>query len=338
MHRIIGGEFAIYSKLLSKNEKSIELQYSSGRSVLYSILMHIKGIHKKILLPAYLCDSITRTVIDAGWEHDFYQIDEFLHPCVDNNFCSKIEKFDAILLINYFGLVDLKKDIAKIRKEKVDIFIIEDDVQAFYTVNESLADCSFTSLRKWFPCPDGAMLHTGGSIQIEPCIKMENEWSQYKLAGNLLKEQADYLDDSIMLSLLNQGEDILENGYLSSCSKASKQILANLNLEQIAHQRKRNAKRLHCELKKLGIRHLYSDNGVPLFIPIFVENRDELRSVFFAEQIFTPKHWPHINDNLCGDSWLYDQELSLICDQRYGMGDMEKQIKVLKDFIYSKGQ
>ena len=90
MHRIIGGEFAINSRLLSKNEKSIELQYSSGRSVLYSILMHIKGENKKILLPAYLCDSITRTVIEAGWKYELYQIDKFLYPIIDEFLCSII--------------------------------------------------------------------------------------------------------------------------------------------------------------------------------------------------------------------------------------------------------
>ena len=247
--------------------------------------------------------------------------------------CSVIEEFDAILLINYFGMVDLKEYIAKIRKANSDIFIIEDDVQAFYAMNESLADCLFTSLRKWFPCPDGAIIHANDSTNIEPCIKLENKWSQYKLAGNLLKEQSDYIDDSIMLSLLDKGEELLDDGYLSPCSEVSRHIFANLDLDKIANQRKRNAHILHCELEKLGIRHLYSDNGVPLFIPIFVENRDELRSEFFAEQIFTPKHWPRISGELNGTNSLYDTELSLICDQRYGAEDMLKQISVLKNFL-----
>lgn len=333
MHRIIGGEFAIDSRLLSKNEKSIELQYSSGRSALYSILMHIKGKRRKILLPSYLCDSITRTVIDAGWEYVFYTIDEFLHPLMNEHLCSKIKEYDAILLINYFGIIDLKVDISKIRRNSVDICIIEDDVQAFYVMNDSLADYSFTSLRKWFPCPDGAMMHANGLEKIEPCIKMENEWSQYKLAGNLLKEQSCYIDDSIMLSLLDKGEALLEDGYLSTCSEASRHIFANLDLDRIAHQRKKNAYILHCELDKLGIRHMYSDGEVPLFIPIFVENRDELRRTFFAEQIFVPKHWPRISDELNGMNPLYDTELSLICDQRYGAEDMLKQIGVIKNFF-----
>lgn len=333
MHRIIGGEFAIDSRLLSKNEKSKELLYSSGRSALYSILMHIKEKNGKILLPSYLCDSITRTVIDAGWMYEFYQVDEFLHPTIDDSFSALLKKYDAVLLINYFGVVDLKEEISKIRKENTDIYIIEDDVQAFYTMNNSLADCSFTSLRKWFPCPDGAILHSNDSTKIEPCIKLENKWSQYKLAGNLLKEQSDYIDDSIMLSLLDKGEELLEDGYLSPCSEASRRIFANLDLDCISQQRKRNAYILHCELEKLGIRHLYSDNKVPLFIPIFVKNRDELRRAFFSEQIFAPKHWPRINDKLNGTNPLYDTELSLICDQRYDEEDMLEQIGVIKNFL-----
>lgn len=333
MHRIIGGEFAIDCNLLSKNENNIEFQYSSGRSVLYSILLHINRIQKKILVPAYLCDSITRTVIDAGWNYDFYQIDESLHLRIDEDLCSTMEEFDAILLIDYFGVVDLKEDIAEIRKVNANIFIIEDDVQAFYAINESFADFSFTSFRKWFPCPDGAMLCVNNSTKVEACIKKENKWSQYKLAGNLLKEQSDYIDDSIMLSLLDKGEKLLDVGYLSPCSEASRHIFANLDLDAIAKRRKQNAYILHCELEKMSIKHMYADDEIPLFVPVFVDNRDELRSALFAEQIFTPKHWPRMSNELNGMNSLYNTELSLICDQRYDTEDMLKQISVIKNCL-----
>lgn len=333
MHRIVGGEFAIDSRLLSKNENSLELKYSCGRSVLYAILMHIKRKYGRILLPSYLCDSITRTVIDAEWKYDFYQVDECLHPVMDDVFNENIRICDAVLLIDYFGMTDVKEDIVSIRKKNKDVVVIEDDVQAFYAMNESLSDFSFTSLRKWFPCPDGAILRENLSAKIEPFIKLENKWSQYKLAGNLLKEQSDYIDDAIMLSLLNKGEELLDGEYLSPCSAASMNIFSNLDLEDIAYKRKRNAQILHNELEKLGIRHLYSDNCVPLFVPVFVENRDELRRAFFTEQIFVPKHWPRISDEINGMSYLYDTELSLICDQRYDEEDMFRQIDVLKSFL-----
>ena len=38
------------------------------------------------------------------------------------------------------------------------IVVIEDDVQAYFECMNSKADYSFTSLRKWFPSPDGAFV------------------------------------------------------------------------------------------------------------------------------------------------------------------------------------
>lgn len=334
MHRIIGGEFAIDSKLLSNKTELVELQYSSGRSALFSILMHISKKSNKILLPSYLCDSITRTVIDAGWYYDFYQLDEFLHINIDSRL--RLQEYDAILVINYFGAVNLLDDIAAIRKENTDIVIIEDDVQAYYELNNSTAEYSFTSLRKWFPCPDGAIIHTKDDLRVESIICGKNEWAKYKLAGNILKGQADFIEDSVLLPLLAKGEELLESGYLSSCSNASKQIFSNLNVGQFAAIRKQNAFLLHCELEELGILHLYTNGSVPLFVPIFINNRDKLRKRFFAEQIFTPKHWPKINDILNGDSLFYDCELSLICDHRYGLEDMRRQIGVIKRYLNRK--
>lgn len=329
MHRIIGGEFAIDSEKLSKSNKK-ELQYSTGRSVLYSILMHIGNGFGRILLPNYLCDSITQTVIDTGWTYDFYQVDESLHIQIDS--CLFENGYNAILLINYFGMINLVEDIKTIREKKPELIIIEDDVQAYYSLNSSSADYSFTSLRKWFPCPDGALLHTCGFKSIKPCIKNENKWSQYKLAGNILKSQSDYIDDALSLSLLDKGEALLTDEYLSPCSDASQYIFANLDLEKIADKRKQNAEIIHEELERLCIKHLYSDNCVPLFVPIFVENRDILRKTFFSKQIYTPKHWPKVTNTLNGNNILYDVELSLICDQRYGTDDILRQISVLKNF------
>lgn len=283
-----------------------------------------------VLLPNYLCESIANTVRDAGWTYSFYNINENLH--IDFTSLEKGKDCDVIVLINYFGMTKLNNDINKLRELIPGLVIIEDDVQAYYELNASIADYSFTSLRKWFPCPDGAEIKSAkrlnGNIELH-----DNNWAQFKLAGNILKNYSDYIDDGIALALLNKGEEVLDAKYLSPCSEATKNIFTSLNLNEIARKRKRNAKILHKELSEMNIPHLYSENSVPLFIPIFIENRDELRRAFFAKQIFTPKHWPRMSDELNGMNSLYDTELSLICDQRYGIEDMMKQISVLKNFL-----
>ena len=92
---------------------------------------------------------------------------------------------------------------------------------------------------------------------------------------------------------------------------------------------------LHTKLDEIGIKHLYDQNKVPLFVPIFVEpvKRDRIRKRMFENNIFCPIHWKNIaNDiNNLPSNILYDMELSLICDQRYDLKDMERIIEILAD-------
>lgn len=67
---------------------------------------------------------------------------------------------------------------------------------------------------------------------------------------------------------------------------------------------------------------------VPMFVPIFLENRNEMRKKLMKNNIFCPVHWP-FNASEEDKNSLYDTELSLVCDQRYSSNDMENIVKVL---------
>lgn len=50
----------------------------------------------------------------------------------------------------------------------------------------------------------------------------------------------------------------------------------------------------------------------------------------FANGIFTPIHWPYISEAMNGKyNTIYSDELSLICDQRYNLSDMDRILGVL---------
>lgn len=335
--RIIGGEFAISHELTISNGTNLQTAdntyyYSSGRCALFAILSDIKHTFGKIggvLLPNYLCDSITNTVVDAGWKYCFYHIRKDFHIDFDALGQITLEN-KVVLLIDYFGMTDLTNDIENIRSRFPNAIIIADCVQAFYSMGKYEADYSFTSFRKWFPCPDGAMVikkYKEGMTKID--LK-ESNWWKYKYAGNILKEYSCLVSDSIALELLDKGEELLDKSYLCEWNEESKRIFHSIDKVKIRNRRKRNAKYLHQHLEALNIDHYYSEEGTPLFLPILVENRDQLRKAFFVDSIFTPKHWPVINTNINGENVLYRRELSLICDQRYDLDDMERQIKVIK--------
>lgn len=335
MSQIMGGEFAISDELLVEGRKPCEnIMLSSGRGALVAILQEIEekiGKKGRIFLPNYLCESITNVVRDIAWKYEFYHVNSRMEIELDR-VGSQINGFDVILLINYFGLTPLKETIEQIRERASDIVIVEDDVQAFYELHNTRADYSFTSLRKWFPCPDGAIIHANLPLRCEEEIK-ENQWGKYKFAGNILKNYVRHFDEHIALGLLEQGEQMLDADYCSSCSEVSKIIFSNLELKKIADKRRKNAQLLHNELEKMKIAHGYCEDAVPLFVPIFIKNRDELRQLFFSKEIFVPKHWPVISEEINGNNSLYDTELSLLCDQRYGASDMMRQIEVLREFV-----
>lgn len=336
MSDIIGGEFNIQISEIKRNIKKVnENLFSSGRSAFCTILRNISfDVPRKILLPDYLCSSITQVCIDESIPYDFYHINDDLFPD-DRSLFEAVEDNSIVLLISYFGIIDNKPVIEKIKKIKPESIIILDDVQNFYA-NESdntSWDYRFTSYRKWFPVPDGAEIFCKGTVL--KYFDKENQFAEYKFAGNLLKNYSDWISDDFCLDLIKEGERILDENYNCMCSSISKQLIPQISYEEIKEKRKENSQFLHNELEKLGIRHLYNSSAVPLFIPIFINIRDKLRNNMFENNIFTPIHWPYESKELNGliRNTIYNNELSLICDQRYSLEDMKKQIGIIKKCI-----
>ena len=71
-----------------------------------------------------------------------------------------------------------------------------------------------------------------------------------------------------------------------------------------------------------------------MFVPIIVENRDKLRKYLIDKKIYCPVHWPLSNYHKIkvNDQEIYQNELSLICDQRYNLDDMKYIVDVIKEF------
>lgn len=332
--RIIGGEYAIdVSRYQSLGNNLFQGRlFSCGRAALAAILDHIGG-GKRLLVPDYLCTSITNTVRDIGWQYSFYHIDE--ESLLPKDILEKnLQDFDAVLLIDYFGMTDVSGCAAEIKKHHASIKIIEDDVQDFFNDRKNPdIDYYFTSFRKWFAVPDGAQVFSKIEDELPGRIHSNNEFAQYKFAGNLLKQYRDDIDDSVCLELLKKGEDILDQNYLCECSDITRRLLPKMDFEEIKKKRMENGQVLHEGLTKMNIRHKWAEGKTPFFIPIFIHERDSVRKIFFKNNMFMPVHWPKKSRELSGENPLYETELSLICDQRYSADDMKKILEVLKDAV-----
>ena len=336
MQKVIGGEFDLditnMGKLLSSKNSSL---FSSGRAALYHILKKAsKGNqYKTILLPDYLCESIIQSAQKTNIAINFYKINEDL--TINFNYLeSKLFDDSIVLLVNYFGCIDIGKQITAVRAINNNACIIADNVQAFFSMQDSKdADYSFTSFRKIFAIPDGALVYSNhGELDI---VSDENTFVGHKIAGGVLKHFAECnsIDDSLYLKYLNIGEKAIDQNYNSVASEFSQILYEKLDLCSIAIRRKNNFSFLNSELLKLGITPILMNyhHQVPLFLPIRIKNRDSVRRQMFAQNIYCPVHWPCPEGfALARAEELSKNELSLIVDQRYDENDMKRIIDIIK--------
>lgn len=338
MQKTIGGEFEInslQSGSYAARNRSYQY-YSSGRAALYAIIRYLiksKTINR-ILLPDYLCSSIVDTVIKSGVKYTFYAIRTDLQPDI-KTLSNLIEINDVILVINYFGLLNLDRTYIEIRKISNQVVIIEDDVQSLRSFLPSLSDnvdYSFTSLRKWLPVPDGGLTRSKKGISL-PIPNESNTFSQYKLSGLLLKgnRQIGIKDDSIYLSLLEKGEALIDKNLDSTICDYTLKSFSTLEISLFFNIRKRNSKYLIAGLKEIGLDPIVNvpSEAVPLFIPIWLKDRDTVRKAMFKENIFCPVHWPQDGLNLKKGEEMAHHELSLIIDHRYNYSDLDRILNVL---------
>lgn len=335
---MIGGEFELAS-IPSKGLAEIGCyRYASGRSALYQILKTVSRVVSKVWFPDWLCESMIDAAKQAGMAYGFYRLGSDLRMDV-SRFVEQQESdggSDAVVLVNYFGLVDLEESIAELKALNGAKIIIEDDVQALFSFlyeSPGSADFRFTSLRKSIPAPDGGLVRTEWEM---PKATEPNTFARFKLEGSLLKGKAGVqMDDCEYLRLFEEGERLIDQNYDSRMSDEAAYVLASEDMQSAASRRRANAHYLVEELECLGIKPIIpiKDKCVPLFVPICLENRDEVRRELRKNNIFCPVHWPLRADMMALDMGrrMAEKELSLVVDQRYGIDDMISIVNVLRD-------
>lgn len=334
---MIGGEFPIaVTDILNAQNRQFEIpdvySYSSGRAALYQILKYLrqeKNVNH-VFLPDYLCSSVLVPVKELNLDYTFYPINEKLE-LEPFSFQPLYKKGTVVLLINYFGLQALNTQIKAIRDIDDKAIIIEDDVQAYYEFIKPLdgVDFKFTSLRKTFAVPDGGLVKTKFHL---PRVTTPNTFGQYKAAAALLKSMREgNFNDQIYLELFEKGESLIDNEQECGMSLIAEKLYSFMNEEHVKVRRLNNADYLVKKLNEIGIKPILPllDNHVPLFIPIILKRRDEVRRAMFQKEIFCPVHWPLDDMEIKRGEQMSKEELSLIIDQRYGRKEMDEIISLI---------
>lgn len=340
--REIGSEFWLMEDTSIDQPRVENLIYLlSGRTALDFIIKDIQKerIFSTVYLPSYCCESMIEPFVRNGVRVNFYKVG---NKHIEYNFDNNTE---AVLLMDYFGFEDKNlESIAKKEKEAGKIVIYD----ATHKINghpivEQYSDYIFCSYRKWYYCNYAMVKKNTNKFNIKKPSKINEKYCTLRNQAARLKNEyinGDREDKSLYLRMYNNAENMLEHDYRGYAGTA-----IGVDLKTIANRRRENANYLLSQLREIQGINLWKDrldaNDIPLFIPIFLEKkrRDNLRQYLINNNIYCPIHWPisHLHEIHGEMKRIYDEELSLICDQRYSLEDMEKEIMNIKRFIGAYG-
>ena len=331
---MLGGEFEIDLSIQREFVPQPGVYYyASGRTALYQILRSLDARHTKVWMPDWLCHTMVEAAERAKTEVVFYELNSDFKATLEALDKSGYRDGEAVLMVNYFGLQDLRPTAKAIKEQYPQSIVIEDDVQAYWCFAEQenpYADYRFTSMRKAFAIPDGGLVKT---LRPMSDVTGHNTFAPLKVKAGVMKQHRgqDGIKDEDYLALFRQGDVLISENYESSMSDDSKRLFAGTDFEQAKRQRQVNAKVILEGLKSLGIKPLIEvpADAVPLFIPIYLENRDEVRRSMFKHEVFCPVHWPLEGMDVKKGREMAEHELSLIVDQRYDKKEMNELISLI---------
>lgn len=353
----IGSIFPLYDKQLEFAQKPFCLHSIYDRQVLYSLcreaLYDIAFIHgkgsKKVLLPAYTCQTVIDPFQQLGWDITYYPIIKNL--IIDTQALLAIAdqcKPDVVLAHPYYGMDFnvVEKETLQTIKRNGSIIIVDNTQCIFSKERLPFVDYYVGSYRKWFCCPDGAFLEDcskGNSSW--PAINEENtEFVQKQTDAMFLRGEYFTNSNEIVKQIsIRLNKDAVKgiSGTIKPHAMASfsKAMLAMEDVEYNKSQRISNYSTLYiglmnCDKCTLVSEDLSRITNAPLYFPIYVEDRPSLQKKLAQRHIYAPVLWPVNTKEILINTtieYMFDHLLAIPCDQRYDEKDMEKVISVIND-------
>lgn len=326
----IGSEF--WNVPLDEKGNSIfpesTLWFLSGRVALNYILTDIRKKYslKQAWLPSWCCDSMIKPFLDNGFNVKFYSVYYDGKKLVQEI----PQDAEVILVLDYFGFCG-KNDYSDFPG-----IVIRDLTHSIFCKNYNDANYYFGSLRKW------CGIWTGGFAwgeEFDYCnIEIQKPNKKYiELRKNSMEEKKKYIEgeteNKVFLEGFSQAEKILDEiSDVEYASDRDIRIANNIDDDLIKNTRRKNAEVLLNELGELAIFDSIKENDCPLFVPICVENRNIVRKKLIDNSVYCPVHWPISDLHKLNDrtKLIYQNEISIICDQRYTTEDMKRIVEIVK--------
>jgi hypothetical protein len=342
----IGSEFwKEDKKYIKENEEC----FLSGRTALDAILRDVKRQRNiaSALLPSYCCHTMIEPVRRNGITVRFYDV--FVQNGMLWADIPEPQEGELFYSMQYFG----NENICYVNEDMKEWHClwevsIEDRTHNCFNLNHStVADYEYASYRKWMALDGLAVARKRGG-RFEGGAVQTNE-TYCRMRNRAFAIKRDFVDGanvekSSFLDLFWEAEELLSAQYAGYRPDINTLIhFFHTDIEALRNKRRRNAKQLIQGINDIAELTVLTDLNAecPLFVAVAVENRDQFRQYMTEHQIYCPIHWPLSKEHE-GISRrakeVYQKELSLICDQRYGAHDIEREIRVIREYFHKEGK
>jgi hypothetical protein len=342
-----GSEFDFDSNagyFISDNSKALfsnaEL-FRSGRDALKAIAERYGKNVCKVVVPALCCESMVKPFEVNDYEIVYFKLNSDLSAITDD-VLPKLKNADVFLYINYFGFRMISDETLQlIRDTYPGLILVEDKTHDILSAGFSdfKPDYSVCSIRKWLAIPDGGILFSkitaGDFTKNEDTFFSDIRTMAFKNKNKYFKTGDTELKD-LFRSQFSEANEYLDNDdKVVGMSKESVELLMNIDFRKIAETRGKNIDALSTGLSALSaglrtedkIRQLGPKklNGVNIYYPIIISDRDKIQHELAIKGIYCPVIWPLPPKaaGVCGTSdYISNNMLAIPCDQRYSSFDM----------------
>lgn len=305
------GQFSQYGNKLHQYSK----YYTFG--AYYSIKVIIESLKLQagdyVLLPSYLCPTIIEPFAQAGVRYDFYKMQEGLLPDLADIERKTHKGLRAVFFIDYFGIPQrdyLAGCIADLRAKG--IAIIQDTVQSWLDNEAYLyGDYCFNSVRKFAPF-EASVLFSQTALVIRSNTKAIRGFIRHKRYAQLLRyghiNYGLFKPESFLKHIEASNQCYHQEGIMGM-PKLNQWFLDRMDFAAMGRKRRLVYKTLTSQLSLQPILKQEIGDSVPLGLPIYLENRNELKGKLHSMDIHCPLHWL-LSDEIDKHEHEYSWELS----------------------------
>lgn len=353
----IGQWYSINPEILKEitpkaDAKNVKL-FSIGREAIAHVLKSNKFNKKVAVLPVFTCFTVLDPFIQDGWEIYFYRYNKDLSVDIEY-FLEIFQKVQPSVCVfqplSGMGFMDKENELIDMAYNNGCMTVVDQTQDVYNDKNHPSVDYYCGSLRKWYSFPDGSFLYSPKYDIAEPEVHNENRIYRTSMGLCMFAKHLSSVYNEPFFAYLYNFMWTFSVSYIGNTkivshtmSDYSRRVLALQDEDFNSKTRIDNFNYIYERIKNLKkVRPAFENierlTSVPLSFPIYAEKRRELVPFLSSRGVGTQLLWsrpPYVRRNVKLDEtteYIYDHILSLPCDQRYTLEDMQRMADIICEY------